>query len=210
MRSRPAIDFTGRGFLPCVRIYRCTHRHQLELAHPIMEGRASPVARASFFPLASRRGEREDGAIDRGLTFARAPLHVERADLRVAQELADALLVVAVLERQVERGRHRVLVRQQHGDGLAQIIGERRQLDERHVLRLRGRFPGAVQGIAHARVASIPTTRSLPVVRSSLVSLLRGIVRKIGISPRVGGGSNPLYSGMNRRATVCRIHASPA
>lgn len=77
-------------------------------------------------------------------TFARAPLHVERADLRVAEEFADAILIVALLEREVECGRHRVLIRQQHGDCLAQIAGERRELDDRDVLRLRGRFPGAV------------------------------------------------------------------
>lgn len=163
-----------------------------------MEGRASPVARVSHLfsaPRARRGGGREDW-IDRSLaraclTFARAPLHVERADLRVAQELADAILIVAVLERQVERGRHRVLIRQQHGDGLAQIAGERRVLDDRDVLRLRGRFPGAVQGIAHARVGSIPATRSLPLASATLLhSTARDRSRRIGVYRRGLGGES--------------------
>lgn len=74
--------------------------------------------------------------------------------LRVGQELPDAIVIGLVLERRIQGRRNEVsvILGQQNGRRFSQIVGERPELDDSHILL----------GIAAAAAA---TTRQLLVVQ---------------------------------------------
>lgn len=102
-RAFAQLIFRTRFFL----IQRNVPLLHYDITHPtIMVARASPAINGTRSP-----GGDDDDDASIALTFGRAPLYVERTDLRVAKELANAILIVAVLEGKIERGRYHIFVR---------------------------------------------------------------------------------------------------
>lgn len=89
------------------------------------------------------------------LTLIAGALHVQSLHLRIGQKLLDAILIASIVQGRIQSGRHAVLIvlGQQDGGRLAQIIGERIVIDDGHVLvvhrRRCCRDVGAFQRIAH-------------------------------------------------------------